>query len=144
MGGGPAGAADGSTVEFDGVTVVGRRVSNLEKGALRTLADSLRDRIPSGVVVVAAENHGKVALVVSVTRDLTDRVHAGRVVKAIAPVVGGTGGGRPDFAQAGGRQPDRIAELFPECQAVVRRMLEAPAAARGAGTGAPGTRAPAS
>ena len=144
MGGGPTGSADGSTVEFDGVTVVGRRVSNLEKGALRTLADSLRDRIPSGVVVVAAENDGKVALVVSVTRDLTDRVHAGRVVKAIAPVVGGTGGGRPDFAQAGGRRPDRIAELFPECQAVVRRMLGASAHAEAAGTGSPGAPAPAS
>ena len=144
MGGGPANAADGSTVEFDGVTVVGRRVSNLEKGALRTLADSLRDRIPSGVVVVAAENDGKVALVVSVTRDLTERVHAGRVVKEIAPVVGGTGGGRPDFAQAGGRRPDRIAELFPECQAVVRRMLEAPAGPRTAGTDAPVTGASAS
>ena len=143
MGGGPAGSADGSTVEFDGVTVVGRRVSNLEKGALRTLADSLRDRIPSGVVVVAAENDGKVSLVVSVTRDLTDRVHAGRVVKAIAPVVGGTGGGRPDFAQAGGRRPDRIAEVFPECQAVVRRMLGGPAADAGAGRGAADTGAPA-
>ena len=132
MGGGSAAAADGGTVEIDGVTIVARRVSNLEKGALRTLADSLRDRIPSGVVVVAAENDGKVALVVSVTRDLTNRVHAGRVVKAIAPVVGGTGGGRPDFAQAGGRRPDRIAELFPECQAVVRRMLDASAAPDGA------------
>ena len=144
MGAGPTGPADGSTVEFDGVTIVGRRVSNLEKGALRTLADSLRDRIPSGVVVVAAENDGKVALVVSVTRDLTARVHAGRVVKEIAPVVGGTGGGRPDFAQAGGRRPDRIADLFPECQAVVRRMLGAPVDAEAPGTGSPGARVPAS
>ena len=144
MGGSPAGPADGSTIEFDGVTVVARRVANLEKGALRTLADSLRDRIPSGVVVVAAENDGKVALVVSVTRDLTDRVHAGRVVKAIAPVVGGTGGGRPDFAQAGGRRPDRIADLFPECQAVVRRMLDESATTGSPGTSAPGTGAPAS
>ncbi len=144
MGAGPTGSADGGTVEFDGVTIVGRRVSNLEKGALRTLADSLRDRIPSGVVVVAAENDGKVALVVSVTRDLTDRVHAGRVVKEIAPVVGGTGGGRPDFAQAGGRRPDRIADLFPECQAVVRRMLGGPADAEAREPGSPGARAPAS
>ena len=144
MGGGPTAPADGATVEFEGVTVVGRRVSNLEKGALRTLADSLRDRIPSGVVVVASENDGKVALVVSVTRDLTNRVHAGRIVKEIAPVVGGTGGGRPDFAQAGGRRPDRIAELFPECQAVVRRMLGVPAAAGAAGAGSPGAGAPAS
>ena len=94
--------------------------------------------------MVAAENDGKVALVVSVTRDLTARVHAGRVVKEIAPVVGGTGGGRPDFAQAGGRRPDRIADLFPECQAVVRRMLGAPADAEAPGTGSPGARVPAS
>ncbi len=118
---GPAAASD--RVDVDGVGMVTRRVSGLDKGALRTLADSLRDRLGSGVVVVVSENDGKVALVVSVSKDLTPRVHAGRVVKAIAPIVGGNGGGRPDFAQAGGKLPDKIDALFAESEAVVRAML---------------------
>jgi alanyl-tRNA synthetase len=75
------------------------------------------------VVVLASENGGKVALVVSVSKDLTERVHAGKVVKAIAPIVGGGGGGRPDFAQAGGRQPERIDVLLAESRTVVAGML---------------------
>src|SRR5205814_1102629 len=82
--------------------------SGLEKGALRGLSDSLRDRLGSGIVVIASENDGKVALVVSVTKDLTGRIQAGRIVKEIAPIVGGGGGGRPDFAEAGGKDPSQI------------------------------------
>jgi alanyl-tRNA synthetase len=77
------------------------------KGALRGLSDSLRDRLGSGIVVIASENDGKVALVVSVTKDLTRAIQAGRIVKEIAPIVGGGGGGRPDFAEAGGKDPRR-------------------------------------
>ena len=121
--GSPAGAPSEDLVDMDGVKMVTRRVSGLEKTALRALADSLRDRLESGVVVLASDHDGKVALVVSVTKDLAGRVHAGKVVKAIAPIVGGKGGGRPDFAEAGGRQPEKIDALFPESQAVVSRML---------------------
>ena len=110
-------------VDVDGVKMVTRRVSGLEKTALRELSDSLRDRLNSGVVVLASEHDGKVALVVSVTKDLMGRVHAGNVIKAIAPIIGGRGGGRPDFAEAGGRRPEKIDALFPESQAVVSRML---------------------
>ena len=84
----------------------------LEKAALRGLSDSLRDRLGSGVVVLASENDGKVALVVSVTKDLTARVKAGSLVKELAPIVGGGGGGRPDFAEAGGKDPSKIDELL--------------------------------
>ena len=62
--------------------------------------------------MLASENDGKVALVVSVTKDLTRRVQAGRLVKELAPIVGGGGGGRPDFAEAGGKDPSRIDELL--------------------------------
>ena len=75
------------------------------------------------MVVLASEGDGKVALLVSVTKDLAGRVHAGQIVKAIAPIVGGKGGGRPDFAEAGGRIPDKIDELFPESRDVMSRML---------------------
>ena len=110
-------------VDVGDARLVARRVSGLEKGSLRGLADSLRDRLGRGIVVLASENGGKVALVVSVSKDLVDRVHAGKVVKAIAPIVGGGGGGRPDFAEAGGRQPAKIDALLAESRTVVTRML---------------------
>ena len=121
-GSGPRGR-DLDTVEIDGIKILTRVVPGLEPGDLRNLADSLCDRIGSGIVVLASENDGKAALVVSVTRDLTDRVHAGNLIKSLAPIVGGRGGGRPDFAQAGGRQVDRINTIVPESRDMIGRML---------------------
>ena len=121
--GGGAGSAADEAVEIAGVKLVTRQVQALEPQALRTLADSLRDRAGSGVVVLASSNDGKAALVVSVTRDLAGRVHAGQLVKELAPIIGGKGGGRPDFAQAGGRQPERIGELFAACRDLLGRQL---------------------
>ena len=124
MAGSTAGTArDDGAEEVDGIPVVSRVVSGLEPGPLRTLADSLRDRLGSGVVVLASDNNGKAALVVSVTRDLTDRVHAGNLIKELAPIVGGRGGGRPDFAQAGGRKVDRINTIVMESRDMIGRML---------------------
>ena len=120
---GPATSAGDDAVEIAGVKLVTRQVQALEPQALRTLADSLRDRAGSGVVVLASRNDGKAALVVSVTRDLAGRVHAGQLVKELAPIIGGKGGGRPDFAQAGGRQPERIGELFAACRDLLGRQL---------------------
>jgi alanyl-tRNA synthetase len=102
---------------------VRRRVTGLDKNGLRTLADSIKGQIGTGVVVLASEADGKVALVVAVTKDLTGRVKAGEVVKSIAPIVGGGGGGRPDFAEAGGKDPGKIADLLSESRVVVERML---------------------
>ena len=122
MGAGGGTAAD-DTVEIAGTKLLTRQVQALEPQALRTLADSLLDRVGSGVVVLASRNEGKAALVVSVTRDLVDRVHAGQLVKTLAPIIGGRGGGRPDFAQAGGREPDKIEQLLAECRTLVTRLL---------------------
>ena len=130
--GAPADPAADDAVEIAGVKLVTRQVQALDPQALRTLADSLRDRVGSGVVVLAADNDGKVALIVAVTPDLTDRIHAGRMVKVLAPIIGGRGGGRADFAQAGGRQPDQVAALLAESRALVEGML-APGAAANAG-----------
>ena len=115
----------GETSDVAGVKVVTKRVSGLEKAAIRALADSLRDQLGSGVVVLAADTGGKVSLLVSVTKDLVERVHAGELVKALAPIVGGRGGGRKDFAEAGGRLPDKIDDVFPESRAIVGKMLDA-------------------
>jgi alanyl-tRNA synthetase len=110
-------------VEIDGVKLVTRRVSGLEKGALRSISDSLRDRLGSGVVVLASETDGKVSLVVSVSKDLTGRVKAGQLVKELAPIVGGGGGGRPEFAEAGGRDASRIDELLAKAPEILRTAL---------------------
>ena len=96
------------SVAIGDARLVARRVSGLEKDALRGLADSLRDTLKTGVVVLAAENDGKAQLLVSVTKDLTGRVKAGQLVKELAPLIGGGGGGRPDFAEAGGKDPSGI------------------------------------
>ena len=114
---------DGDTSEIQGIKIVTRRVSDLDKPALRALADSMRNRVGTGVVVLASAGDEKVALLVTVTKDLTTRVHAGRMVKALAPIIGGKGGGRPDFAEAGGRMPDKIDGLLQESRDVVTRML---------------------
>ncbi|HYT74102.1 MAG TPA: alanine--tRNA ligase [Vicinamibacterales bacterium] len=119
---GESGTQD-DTREVKGVKVIARRVSGLEKGALRGVSDSLRDRLGSGIVVIASENDGKVALVVSVTKDLTTRIQAGRIVKEIAPIVGGGGGGRPDFAEAGGKDPSKIDELIAKTPDVIATLL---------------------
>ena len=112
---------DGSAV-VAGVRVIARRVEGLDREALRGLADSLRDRLGSGVVVIASEHNGKVALVVSVSKDLTGRIKAGDIVKELAPIVGGGGGGRPDFAEAGGKNPAAIGELLEKAPDVIRRL----------------------
>jgi alanyl-tRNA synthetase len=125
LGGGPgeSGAAQDDTRDVKGVKVLARRVSGLEKSALRGLSDSLRDRLGSGIVVLASDNDGRVTLVVSVTKDLTSRIQAGKIVKEIAPIVGGSGGGRPDFAEAGGKDPAKIDELIAKAPDLIGSLL---------------------
>jgi alanyl-tRNA synthetase len=121
MGGG--GATDGDeSVDINGVKLARRKVSGLDKDALRGLSDSLKAKIKHGVVVIACENEGKVQIVVSVTPDLIGSIKAGQVVKELAPMVGGAGGGRPDFAEAGGKQPEHIDEMLTAAEAVIGRM----------------------
>ena len=110
-------------VEVAGVKLARRKVSDLDKDALRGVADSLKAKIKSGIVVLASAGDGKVQIVVAVTPDLTSRIKAGQIVKELAPIVGGAGGGRPDFAEAGGKQPEKIDEMLAASEAVVRRLL---------------------
>jgi alanyl-tRNA synthetase len=124
-----SGGSDGAALKDDAIAIgdaklVTRRVSGLEKSALRGLSDSLRDRVGRGVVVLAAEQDGKVQLLVSVTKDLTERVKAGQLVKELAPIVGGGGGGRPDFAEAGGKDASRIDALLARARELVEQALQ--------------------
>jgi alanyl-tRNA synthetase len=123
LGGGSRAGSQDTPLEIEGVKLLTKRVSGLEKAALRGLSDTLRDRLGSGVVVLASENDGKVALVVSVSRDLTARVKAGTLVKELAPIVGGGGGGRPDFAEAGGKDPAKIDELLAAAGTALKKAL---------------------
>ena len=122
LGGGSPAQGDGA-IDVGGVRLARRNVSGLDKDALRGLADSLKAQIKSGVVIIASESDGKVQIVVAVTPDLTARITAGQIVKEIAPIVGGGGGGRPDFAEAGGKQPDKIDEMLRASEAVVGKLL---------------------
>jgi len=122
MGGG-GGAAGDDTVDVGGIKLARRRVSDLDKDALRNLADSLKTSVGSGVVVIASTSDGKVQVVVAVTPDLTARIKAGAVVKALAPIVGGGGGGRADFAEAGGKHPEKIDEMLAAAPAALQAML---------------------
>ncbi|HME34374.1 MAG TPA: alanine--tRNA ligase [Candidatus Sulfotelmatobacter sp.] len=94
--------------EVKGVKVLAHRVDNLERAQLRTLVDQLRDKIGSGVVVLGSASDGNVALIVGVTKDLTGRVQAGKVIGPVAQKVGGKGGGRPDLAEAGGKDASAL------------------------------------
>jgi alanyl-tRNA synthetase len=126
LGAGPAptgGGAGSDVQDVKGVKLVTRRVTGLEKGALRATSDALRDKLGSGVVVLVSELEGRVALVVSVSKDLTSRVQAGRLVKELAPIVGGGGGGRADFAEAGGKDATRIDDLLGQAPQVLERLL---------------------
>ena len=120
--GGDAGAA-ADVVQIGDVRVLTRRVDDLDASALRDLSDSLKNALGRGVVVLGAAADDKVQFVISVTSDLTGRVHAGKLVKQLAPIVGGGGGGRPDFAQAGGRQPEKLDELLAASRDGHRQML---------------------
>jgi alanyl-tRNA synthetase len=94
--------AASSAVEVKGVKVLAQRVDALDKSQMRNLVDELRGKLGSGVVVLGAATEGRVSLIVGVTKDLTGKVQAGKIVGQIAAKVGGKGGGRPDLAEAGG------------------------------------------
>jgi alanyl-tRNA synthetase len=87
------------------------------------MADSLKARHERAVVVLASDADGKVSIVVSVTPTLTGRVHAGNVVKEIAPIVGGGGGGRPDFAEAGGKDASRVDDLLRRAEELIGQLV---------------------
>jgi alanyl-tRNA synthetase len=122
-GGVGGGAAQDQAIDVAGVKLVAQQVSGLDKDGLRALADQHRSRITSGVVVLASAEDSKVAIVVAVTPDISKKVKAGDIVKQIAPIVGGGGGGRADFAEAGGKDPSKIGEMLDAAKGVVEKLM---------------------
>ena len=109
--------------EVKGVKVLAHRVDNLERAQMRTLVDQLRDKIGSGVIVLGSASDGSVSLIVGVTKDLTSRIQAGKVIGPVAQKVGGKGGGRPDLAEAGGKDTAALDSALSEAYRVVESLL---------------------
>lgn len=109
--------------EINGVKVIAHKVDNIDRTGLRNLADRLKGRLKSGVIVLGAPIDGKAALVVMVSSDLIPKVHAGKLIKEIAPMVGGSGGGKPDLAEAGGKDISMLGSALKESYDVVERSL---------------------
>ena len=99
-------------VDVDGIKVIAARIDGADSHTLREVADKLRDQLGSGVVVLGAVEGDKVRLVAGVSKDLTHSLKAGQLIGPVAKCVGGKGGGRPDFAQAGGTLPDKLDEAL--------------------------------
>jgi alanyl-tRNA synthetase len=115
--------ASGETVKsINGVKMMAQSVSVETPAALRNLADQFKDKIKSGIVVLGSTAGAKVMLIAVVTKDLTDRYHAGNIVTQVAAVVGGRGGGRPDMAQAGGNQPQKLDQALEKAYEVVGQI----------------------
>jgi alanyl-tRNA synthetase len=115
--------AANQAVEVKGIKVLAQRVDSLDRGQMRTLVDNLRNKLGSGVVVLgSAQEEGKVALIVGVTKDLTGKVQAGKIVGQIAKLVGGSGGGRPDMAEAGGKDAGQLDAALKRAPVVVEEL----------------------
>ena len=105
----------------DGANLLISEVAGVDAKQLREIADQLREKLGSGVVVLASVGEANVNLVASVSKELTKRYHAGNIVKELAAIVGGGGGGRPDFAQAGGKDPTKLTEALRRAEELVRQ-----------------------
>jgi alanyl-tRNA synthetase len=110
--------------DIQGVRVLSQKFENLDRNRLRQLADELKNRLGTGVVVLGTPLDGKVSLVAMVTSDLTDRISAHHLIQKIAPLVKGGGGGKPDMAEAGGKDPAGLDEALEDTYSIVEEMLK--------------------
>jgi alanyl-tRNA synthetase len=118
-----AGDLESQAKDIKGVKVLAVRVDGFDRQQLRTLADSLRNKWKTAVVVLGAADHSSVSIVAGVTKDVTAKVHAGKLVGAVAQAVGGKGGGRPDMAEAGGTDASALDGALAAVYASVEGML---------------------
>ncbi len=112
-----------SARQIKGVKVLASTIPGADRESLRQLVDSLRQKLGSGVVILGTAEDGKVALITGVTKDLTSRVQAGKIVQELARQVGGSGGGRPDLAEAGGKDTTALESTISGAYSLLERML---------------------
>jgi alanyl-tRNA synthetase len=106
-----------------GVKLIAAEVANVDREGLRQLVDSLRQKIGSGVVALGMPDDGKVALIAGVTKDLTSKIHAGKLIQQLAKQVGGSGGGRPDLAEAGGKDTTGLKLALDHVYLLIEQLL---------------------
>ena len=106
-----------------GVKVISAQIEGVNRDGMRKLVDSLRQKLGSGVVVLGTAEDGKVALLAGITKDLTSKLHAGKVIQAIAKEVGGSGGGRPDLAEAGGKDTTGLKRALEQVYPLIDQLL---------------------
>ena len=109
--------------EVKGVRFIAAQLTGADRETLRQLTDTLRQKLGSGVVVLASGEEGKVALITGVTKDLTPKIHAGKIVQELAKLVGGSGGGKPDLAEAGGKDTSGIENALSQVPSILDRLL---------------------
>ena len=102
------------------ISVLIKKIEGMDAKTLRTFIDKTKNQLKSGIIVVGSVSDGKVSMAAGVTKDLTNKYHAGNIIKSIAVIVGGSGGGRPDMAQAGGSQVDKLDEALKKAQELIR------------------------
>jgi alanyl-tRNA synthetase len=102
------------------ISVLIKKIEGMDAKTLRTFIDKTKNQLKSGIIVVGSVSDGKVSMAAGVTKDLTNKYHAGNIIKTIAVIVGGSGGGRPDMAQAGGSQVDKLDEALKKAQELIR------------------------
>ena len=113
-----------AAVQVNSHQVIISLLPDSDMNGLRTAADTFRKKIASGVLVLGSELEGRVSLIAAVTKDLTSRLSATSIISGIAPIVGGGGGGRPDMAQAGGKDPSKLPEALEKAKEIVKKGLE--------------------
>jgi alanyl-tRNA synthetase len=125
IGNGPTSGSADEPNEVAGIKVVTKVVEGLDANSARQLSDTLLARLRSGVVVLGRAEEGKAGLIVRVSSDVTSRIRAGDVIREIAPIVGGRGGGKPDMAEGGGTDASRLREAIDESLRVIERIATA-------------------
>jgi alanyl-tRNA synthetase len=116
-------SVEGQARAIKGVQVLAARVDGLDRAQLRNLADALRNKFKTAVVALASAEDGQIALITAVTKDITGKVHAGKLLGTLAAAVGGKGGGRPDLAEGGGNDPAALDAALEQVYASVEGML---------------------
>ena len=122
---GAVGAANGDEAkEINGIKVLAKAVEGLDASAMRNLSDTLLSKLKSGVVVLGRKDENKVSFIVRSSEDVKTKVPAGQVIKELAPIVGGRGGGKPDMAEGGGNQPEKLGEALQASYEVIEKLLQ--------------------
>ena len=116
-----AGDVVGGAREIKGIKVLARRADGMDAKDLRDFGDKLRDKLGSGILALGSVKDDKVSLIVMVSKDLTGRFHAGTIIKELAPILGGTGGGKPDMAQSGGKDPAKLEAALEALYAIINK-----------------------